>query len=76
MRRVGTVQRVAQGLALARAADDGEELPAVGDEVVDENLSVVGRVVSVFGPVDRPFVAVKPSERDPASLFDEPLYAR
>ena len=74
MRRVGTVERFAQGLAVARAADD--DPPSVGDAVVDESLVEVGHVVSVFGPVDRPYVAVKPTERDPASLFDEPLYAR
>jgi RNA-binding protein len=74
MRRVGTVERVAQGLAVARAVDDAP--PEPGDEVVDESLTVVGRVVSVFGPVDRPYVAVDPADRDPATLFDEPLYAR
>lgn len=74
MRRVGTIERVAQGIALARAVDD--DLPEIGDEVVDESLEPVGRVVSVFGPVDRPYVAVDPSDRDPAALFDEVLYAR
>jgi RNA-binding protein len=73
MHRVGTVERIAQGLAVARAADD--DPPDMGTEVVDESLEVVGRVVSVFGPVDRPYVAVTP-EGDPATLFDEVLYAR
>jgi RNA-binding protein len=73
MHRVGTVERIAQGLAVARAADD--DPPDMGTEVVDESLEVVGRVVSVFGPVDRPYVAVTP-EADPATLFDEVLYAR
>jgi len=74
MHRVGTVERVAQGLAVARTTD--EDPPGVGDEVVDESLDVVGRVVSVFGPVDHPYVAVSPEGRDPAALFGEPLYAR
>lgn len=75
MRRVGTVERIAQGVAVARATDD-DHLPEVGDEVVDESLDVVGRVVSVFGPVDRPYVVVDPADVDPAALFDEALYAR
>lgn len=74
MRRVGTVQRIAQGVAVARAVDD--DPPEEGDEVIDESLDVVGRVVSVFGPVDRPYVAVDPVDVDPAALFDEVLYAR
>lgn len=74
MRRVGTVVRIAQGVAVARAADD--EPPEVGDEVIDESLDVVGRVVSVFGPVERPYVAVNPADVDLATLFDEVLYAR
>ena len=73
MRRVGTVERVAQGVAVARAADD--DPPEAGTEVVDESLEAVGRVVSVFGPVERPYVAVAP-DGDPAALFDEVLYAR
>lgn len=73
MRRVGTVERVAQGLAVARAVDG--DPPETGTEVVDESLATVGRVVSVFGPVDRPYVAVAP-EGAPAALFDEVLYAR
>jgi len=74
MRRVGTVERVAQGLAVARSADD--DLPGLGTTVVDEELTDAGRVVSVFGPVDAPYVAVHPGDRDPASLFGEALYAR
>ena len=75
MRRVGTVSRTAQGLALARC-DDGER-PEIGDEVVDDSLSTVGRVVDVFGPVSRPYVAVSPTDRDAvASLVGRKLYAR
>lgn len=74
MRRVGTVRRVAQGLAIARAPDDP---PAEGTEVLDEGLDAVGEVVAVFGPVQRPYVAVKPDDDRPlAPLLGEPLYAR
>jgi RNA-binding protein len=45
--------------------------------VVDEDLEEVGRVVDVFGPVERPFLAVSPDDGvSPALLLDRPLYAR
>ncbi|MUW14974.1 H/ACA RNA-protein complex component Gar1 [Halorubrum sp. CBA1125] len=76
MRRVGTVVRTAGGLAIARA-DPGEEPPQIGATVVDESLDTVGRVVDVFGPVDRPYVAVTPSDdAGIATLVGGKLYAR
>ena len=75
MRRVGTVVRSAQGLAIARSPDEGH--PDLGDTVVDEALETVGRVVDVIGPTDRPYVVVRPSGgREPASLLDAKLYVR
>jgi len=75
MKRVGEVVRVAQGLAVARVSDD--DPPRIGAMVVDENLDEVGRIVDVFGPVARPYVAVSPDDGvDPALLLGEKLYAR
>ncbi|MFC4405883.1 H/ACA ribonucleoprotein complex subunit GAR1 [Haloarchaeobius iranensis] len=73
MKRVGEVVRVAQGLAVARS--DSEEHPDIGTEAVDESLNAVGRVVDVFGPVSRPYVAVT-TDDDPALLLGQTLYAR
>ena len=75
MRRVGTVSRTAQGLAVARCDDAAD--PDIGLSVVDESLATVGRVVDVFGPVDRPYVAVSPTEGvRVADLLGSKLYAR
>ncbi|MFC6826194.1 H/ACA ribonucleoprotein complex subunit GAR1 [Halopelagius fulvigenes] len=75
MQRVGTVSRTAQNLLIARA--DGETHPDIGRDVVDESLSSVGRVVDIFGPVERPYVAIAPNEgASPASLVGTKLYAR
>jgi RNA-binding protein len=75
MKRVGAVVRVAQGLAVARVSDD--DPPRIGAVVVDENLDEVGRIVDVFGPVARPYVAVTPDDdAEPALLLGEKLYAR
>ena len=76
MRRVGTVVRTAGGLAIARA-ESGAEPPGIGSPVVDESLSAVGRVVDVFGPVERPYVAVTPNDGGGlAALVGSKLYAR
>jgi RNA-binding protein len=75
MKRVGTVSRVAQGVAIVQLDDDDH--PEIGIPVVDDSLSRVGRVVDVFGPVDRPYVAVSPSNGVAlASLVGSKLYAR
>lgn len=75
MRRVGTVVRTAQGLAIVRSPDAGH--PDIGASVVDEGLDPAGRVVDVMGPTDRPYVVVKPAGgAAPASLLDAKLYVR
>ncbi|OSP07431.1 H/ACA RNA-protein complex component Gar1 [Halorubrum ezzemoulense DSM 17463] len=76
MRRVGTVVRTAGGLAIARG-DAGNDPPRIGASIVDESLSTVGRVVDVFGPIDRPYVAITPGDSvGLADLLGEKLYAR
>lgn len=75
MERVGTVSRTAQGLAIVHCA--GSDHPDIGRRVVDENLDSVGRVVDVFGPVEQPYVAVSPTDRDGlTALVGQKLYAR
>ncbi|MEE6210257.1 Gar1/Naf1 family protein [Salarchaeum sp. III] len=75
MRRAGTVTRTAQGLAIVRC--EGEDHPDIGATVVDSSLDSVGRVVDVFGPTDRPYLAVTPADgvHVPALLGDT-LYLR
>ncbi|MFC6726863.1 H/ACA ribonucleoprotein complex subunit GAR1, partial [Halobium palmae] len=44
---------------------------------VDESLTTVGRVVDVFGPVDRPYLAVSPADGvHLPDLLGAKLYAR
>jgi RNA-binding protein len=75
MRRAGEVVRTAQGLAVVRVPD--EERPDIGTRLVDEDLEEVGQVVDVFGPVERPYLAVSPDEGvTVAGLLGAVLYAR
>ncbi|ESP88026.1 H/ACA ribonucleoprotein complex subunit GAR1 [Candidatus Halobonum tyrrellensis] len=76
MRRVGEVVRTAGGVAVVRVPE-GDDPADVGTETLDDSLTTVGRVVDVFGPVDRPYVAVSPVDRDALpSLLGATLYAR
>lgn len=75
MRRAGTVVGVAQGVAVLRSPD--ETHPEIGEAVVDERLQEMGRIVDVFGPVERPYLAVSPAdELDPDRLLGTVLYVR
>ena len=75
MERLGTVVRTANRLAIARLP--GDEHPRIGTEAVDEQLSSIGRVVDVFGPVERPYVAIKADDdSNLPSLLGSKVYAR
>lgn len=52
-----------------------ENVPKLGETVVDENLKTVGTVFDLFGPVSAPYVAVKPSVKELSKLTDKILYA-
>lgn len=76
MRRVGEVVRTAGGVAVVRVPPD-EDPVDIGTMVVDDSLSTVGRVVDVFGPVARPYVAVTPNDSIALTeLLGKALYAR
>ncbi|WP_297462983.1 Gar1/Naf1 family protein [Thermococcus sp.] len=71
MRRLGKVSHYAkQGFLILRT----DWVPSLNDPVVDKNLTVVGFVKDVFGPVKRPYVAVKPRVRDPENYVGALLY--
>lgn len=73
MRRAGTIDRVANGVGVIRTDDP----PDVGTDLVDAHLGAIGQVVDVFGPVDRPFVAVAPADGwDATDLLDVTCYVR
>lgn len=75
MRRAGRVVGEAQGIAVVRSED--ETHPSIGTDVLNDELTTVGTVVDVFGPVERPYLAVSPDgKRTPVSLLNEMLYVR
>jgi RNA-binding protein len=71
MRRLGKVSHYAkQGFLIVRTS----WVPNLNDRVVDKNLSIVGIVKDVFGPVKAPFVAVKPRVKNPSDYVGAVLY--
>ncbi|WP_323171834.1 Gar1/Naf1 family protein [Natrialba sp. PRR66] len=84
MKRIGTVVRTSQGLAVLRAdatetsTDDADaHSHRIGTTALDDSLAEVGRVVDVFGPVDQPYLAVTPDDDvHLPSLVGSTLYAR
>lgn len=51
-----------------------ENLPKIGQTVVDENLKPVGKVFDIFGPVTSPYVAIKSTIREIEKLNSKTLY--
>ncbi len=73
MQKAGPVVRIAQGLLIVEAP--AESVPSIGTQVVDENIEEVGRVVDVFGPTSKPYLAITPGEDVHApALLNDTLY--
>jgi len=51
-----------------------ENIPRIGETVVDENLRPVGKIFDIFGPVSSPYAALKPTIREPEKLTNKTLY--
>jgi rRNA processing protein Gar1 len=51
-----------------------ENIPRIGDTVVDENLKPVGKVFDILGPVSSPYAAIRPTIRNPEKLVNQPVY--
>jgi RNA-binding protein len=51
-----------------------ENIPKIGQTVVDENLKAVGKTFDLFGPVSSPYVAIRPTILKPEELTNKVLY--
>jgi RNA-binding protein len=51
-----------------------ENMPKIGDTVVNENLKPIGKILDIFGPVCSPYVSVKPKIQEIEKLVDKMLY--
>ena len=51
-----------------------ENIPRIGETVVDENLKPIGKIFDILGPVSSPYAAVRPTVRDPEKLANKMIY--
>jgi RNA-binding protein len=51
-----------------------QNLPKIGETVVDENLKPIGRVFDILGPVSSPYATIAPTIRDPEKLANKTVY--
>ena len=72
MQRIGLVLHVNSNRNIILKA---ENLPHIGDQVTDENLNPAGTVLDIIGPVNSPYVTVRPNTETPNRLIKHPLYA-
>jgi len=71
LQRLGLVLHVSPSRNIIARA---ENVPKIGDAVVDENLKPIGKVFDIFGPVSSPYAAIKPSIQEAAKLSGRTLY--
>ena len=51
-----------------------ENVPRIGETVVDENLKPVGKVFDILGPVSSPYATITATVRDPEKLTSKTVY--
>jgi RNA-binding protein len=51
-----------------------ENVPRIGEIVVDESLKPVGKVFDILGPVSSPYVSIRSTARDPEKMVNRPVY--
>jgi len=71
------LQRIGKALSITPSNSiiiKTENPPKVGCEVADENLTVVGKVFDIIGPVSAPYAVIKPNVKNPSVLLNKPLY--
>ncbi len=71
MNRIGYVLHVSNTRNMILKA---ENIPRIGDHVINEKLKSVGIVFDVFGPTSSPYVAIKPNTQNPEQFVNQILY--
>ena len=70
MRRLGQVLHIGSDGSLILKTDGNLK---IGSKVVDDKIGEVGVVVDVFGPVNSPYLSVKPEVADGEKLVGKNL---
>ncbi|NVM28793.1 MAG: hypothetical protein HWN65_08115 [Candidatus Helarchaeota archaeon] len=78
MRRINKVLHVSnQKHLIVRVAPNQINVLKIGQTVVTENLTKLGRIFDIFGPVNHPFVSIKlnPDIMGAENLVGEMIYS-
>lgn len=76
LRRLGKVLHISKRGSIILRTD---KTPPVGNRslVLDKKAQEVGTIIDVFGPVNAPYVAVRPKKKtDPQKLVGQMLYLK
>jgi RNA-binding protein len=71
------LQRLGQALHISPSRNiiiKIQNMPRIGEAVVDENLKPVGRVFDIFGPVVAPYASLRPTITQPERLLNKTVY--
>jgi RNA-binding protein len=71
MQRIGKALSITPSNCLIVKTDNP---PKIGCEVADENLTVIGKIFDIIGPVSSPYAVIKISVKNPTALLNKPLY--
>ncbi|MBX5327780.1 MAG: Gar1/Naf1 family protein [Candidatus Bathyarchaeota archaeon] len=71
MQRLGRVLHISPSRSIIIQI---ENLPKIGETVVDENLKSIGKIFDIFGPVSSPYAAIKSTSRELEKLTNKTLY--
>ena len=71
MQRLGLVLHISPSRNLIMKV---ENVPKIGDTVVDENLKPVGKVFDILGPASSPYISIRSTVRDPEKMVNRSVY--
>jgi RNA-binding protein len=77
MRRINTVLQISnQGHLLLRVLQSQIKDLKIGQTVVTKDLTQIGRIFDIFGPVNHPYISIKPNPGiiEPKNLIGDILY--
>ena len=71
MQRLGLILHISpSGNIIAKV----ENVPRIGETVVDENLKTIGKVFDILGPTSSPYVAIRPAIERTGNLTSKMVY--
>lgn len=71
MKRIGVVDNISYDGSIIIRADFA---PDKGVHILDKRKASIGRVMKVFGPIKKPFAAVRPNQKPTLSLIGSEVY--